>query len=94
MNTTTIVRAISKHEILIYNDFAEIYVPDGRSCYTPDEIDSIIEILQKSKKFYYENERLIKYHEENQKTIHQEKLISIENKLKRRKKEAMKQTYM
>ena len=64
MNTTTIVRAIGKHELLIYNEERQIYVPNGRLCFTDKEVDEIIEILIRTKQLYLKYKKSIEQHEQ------------------------------
>lgn len=86
MNKTTIVRAIGNHVLLIYNDYANIYVPNDKTCFDPEEIDYMIEVLNRTKQFYYDNQNYIKYHEELKQNIHQEKIDSVKEKINRKKR--------
>lgn len=89
MNTLQVIRAIGKHELLIYNEESQVYVPNGRLCYTDKEVDAIIGILIRTKELYLKYKKSIEQHEQEIKKEADRELdiatYNLINKSKRKK---------
>jgi hypothetical protein len=87
MNTLEVIRAIGKHELLIYNEESQIYVPNGRLCYTDKEVDAIIETLIRTKELYLKYKKSVElYEQELKKEASKELDIATYNLMNKKKK--------
>jgi hypothetical protein len=86
MNTTTIVRAIGEHELLIFEPINQVYVPNGKTFYTDHEIDEIIQVLNRTKEFYLKNKEILEFHEKIEKEKSETELSIHAYNLRNKKK--------
>lgn len=95
MNTLEVVRAIGKHELLLYNEESQIYVPNGRLCYTDKEVDEMIEILIRTKELYLKYKKSIEQHEQEiKKEIDRELNVATYNLINKRKRSKLTNLYV
>lgn len=87
MNTLKVFRAIGKHELLIFNEESQVYVPNGRLCFTDKEVDEIIETLIRTKELYLKYKKSIEQHEQEMKKEADRELdIATYNLMNKKKK--------
>jgi len=95
MNTIQVIRAIGRHELLIYNEETQTYVPNGRLCYTDKEIDAIIEVLIRTKELYLKYKKSIEQHEQEMKQEAERELdIATYNLMNKKKKSRLTNLYV
>jgi hypothetical protein len=88
MSTTTIVRAIGEHELLIFEPINQVYVPNGKAFYTDHEIDEIIQVLNRTKEFYLKNKEIFEFHEKIEKEKSETELSVNAYNLRNKKKKS------